>query len=517
MKLLLASTLIAAIPVFSLSFCNKTGSRSFSPKEALDPPQGVERAQSAAAPDVPPPIARLHSTRVILDVEIKEHVKELVDGVSYTYWTFGDETPGKFIRVREGDLVEVRLKNHPDNTLAHNIDFHAATGPGGGGEASFIAPGHAATFTWRAMRPGLYLYHCVAAPAGLHIANGMYGQILVEPKGGLPKVDREFQIVQGEFYTTGGYGERGPQRFAMEKAIKEDPEYVVFNGRVGSLMGDRALKAHAGERIRIYLANAGPSLVSSFHVVGEIFDDVYSEGGIVANQHNVQTTVVPVGGSAMVEFTVDVPGEYTLVDHSMFRAFNKGAMGQLRVDGRHNQMIFSGRIAESLYDPGTTLAKMADPDRFVLDPSHEPSEEELMKLGSEVFGRVCTACHQSQGQGLQGTFPPLAGSDFLMADETRAIDIVMNGLRGPIVVNGVTYTSEMPKPGLTDGEIAAVLTYVRNSFGNKSDATTFAEVKKFRDSLNPPMPARVAGAPPPKRAVRPVTQPVVYSRKAKER
>jgi nitrite reductase (NO-forming) len=275
-------------------------------------------------------------------------------------------------------------------------------------------------------------------------------------------------------------------------------------------MGERALKARAGERVRIYLGNAGPALISSFHVVGEIFDDVYGEGGTVANQHNVQTTVVPVGGSAMVEFTVDVPGEYSLVDHSMFRAFNKGAMGQLRVEGRSNLMVFSGRTSESLYNPGTTLAKMADPDAFVADPGRELGEEELMKLGSQVFGRICTQCHQSQGQGLLGTFPPLASSDYLMADEKRAIDIVMNGLRGPIVVNGVTYTSEMPKPGLTDVEVAAVLSYVRNSFGNKSDLTTLAEVKAFRDSLSPPVPARVAGGATPKVKTAPAVAPVAY-------
>src|SRR5262245_8113090 len=297
MKLLAVSLPFAAIAAFSLTFCSRAGERTSAPREPLDPPQGVERAQLASAPDVPPPIARTYSTRVILDVEIKEHVKELADGVPYTYWTFGDETPGKFIRVREGDLVEVRLRNHPDNTAAHNIDFHGAKGPGGGGEASFIAPGHSATFTWRAMRPGLYLYHCVAAPAGLHIANGMYGLILVDPRGGLPKVDREYFIVQGEFYTTGKFGEAGLQAFSMPKALEEKPEYVVFNGSVGSLMGSGALKAKVGERVRIYLGNAGPSLVSSFHVVGEIFDDVYGEGGTVANQHNVQTTVVPVGGS----------------------------------------------------------------------------------------------------------------------------------------------------------------------------------------------------------------------------
>src|SRR6185503_11220761 len=237
--------------------------------------RGEEVAVMTSAPHVPPPITRHYPTRVLLDVVVKEHTRQLADGVTYTYWTFGDDAPGKFIRVREGDVIQTRLSNHPDNTVAHNIDFHAATGPGGGGEASFVAPGHSATFTWRAMRPGLYLYHCVAAPAGMHLANGMYGLILVEPREGMPKVDREFYIVQGEFYTDGAYGQPGAQRFDLNKALHEQPEYVVFNGSVGALMGAKALRAKAGESVRLYIGNAGPALTSSFHIVGEIFDDVY--------------------------------------------------------------------------------------------------------------------------------------------------------------------------------------------------------------------------------------------------
>ena len=301
------------------------------------------------------------------------------------------------------------------------------------------------------MRPGLYLYHCVAAPAGLHIANGMYGQILVEPKGGLPKVDREFQIVQGEFYTTGSYGERGPQRFSMEKAIKEEPEYVVFNGQVGSLMGARALKAHAGERIRIYLGNAGPSLISSFHVVGEIFDAVYSEGGIVPNQNNVQTTIVPVGGSAMVEFAVDVPGAYTLVDHSMFRAFNKGAMGELRVDGKKNQWSSPGA------PPNRSTTRARPSPRWWTRPRSLGSGPGARRGGaheareSGVRARL-TAVPPESGAGASGHVSSARELGFPDGGRKRAIDIVMNGLRGPIVVNGVKYTSEMPKPGLTNVE-----------------------------------------------------------------
>jgi len=210
-------------------------------------------------------------------------VKTLADGVTYTYWTFGDDAPGRFIRVREGDLVETHFSNHPDNLFSHNVDFHAAAGPEGGGDASFIAPGHTTTFSWRAMNPGLFIYHCVAAPAGLHISNGMYGLILVEPKDGLPRVDKEFFVVQGEFYTRGAYGERGQQEFSMEKALKEQPDYVVFNGHVGALMGDHALRAKAGQSVRMYLGNPGPSLVSSFHVVGGIFNNVYGEGGSTIN------------------------------------------------------------------------------------------------------------------------------------------------------------------------------------------------------------------------------------------
>jgi nitrite reductase (NO-forming) len=461
--------------------------------EVLDPVQGQELAEMASAPNVPPPIARSYPTRVILNIEIKEHTQSLADGVTYTYWSFGDETPGKFLRVREGDLVETHLSNHPDNLLAHNIDFHGATGPGGGGEASFVAPGHTSTFTWRAMRPGLFLYHCVAAPAGLHIANGMYGLILVEPKGGMPPVDKEFYITQGEFYTTGKNGARGPQAFSLEKALKEQPEYVLFNGHAGALMGDKALQAKVGESVRIYLGNAGPSLVSSFHIVGEIFDSVYSEGGVLPNQHNVQTTVVPVGGSSMVEFTASVPGEYTFVDHSMFRAFNKGAMGQMRVTGKENDMIFSGRQGEEVYQPGThlqqLLAKTAPvPEGTVL------SKDELMERGQQVFSTVCFACHQSNGQGLPNTFPPLAGSDFLMADKDRSIRIVLSGLKGEVTVNGNKFKSEMPKPPLSEDQVAGVLTFVRNSFGNSGDHVTLADVMRVKRDLE-------GGAPPIQQAI----------------
>ncbi|HEZ3140640.1 TPA: nitrite reductase, copper-containing [Neisseria meningitidis] len=300
------------------------------------------------APEVPPPTDRDHPAKVRVKMETVEKTMKMDDGVEYHYWTFDGDVPGRMIRVREGDTVEVEFSNNPSSTVPHNVDFHAATGQGGGAAATFTAPGRTSTFSFKALQAGLYIYHCAVAPVGMHIANGMYGLILVEPKEGLPKVDKEFYIVQGDFYTKGKKGAQGLQPFDMDKAIAEQPEYVVFNGHVGSIAGDNALKAKAGETIRMYVGNGGPNLVSSFHVIGEIFDKVYVEGGKLINK-NVQSTIVPAGGSAIVEFKVDIPGSYTLVDHSIFRAFNKGALGQLKVEGEENPEIMTQKLSDTAY------------------------------------------------------------------------------------------------------------------------------------------------------------------------
>ena len=221
----------------------------------------------------------------------------------------------------------------PKAECRDNIDLHAVNGPGGGAVSSFTNPGKSTTFSFKALNPGLYVYHCATAPVGMHIANGMYGLIFVEPAGGLRPVDREYYVMQSEFYTAGSFGDAGLQPFDMSKAILETPDYVVFNGSVGALADANALKAEVGETVRLFVGNGGPNLISSFHVIGEIFDVVYTEGGTEANQKNVQSTLIPPGGSAIVEFTVDVPGTFLLVDHAIFRAFNKGALGMLEVTG----------------------------------------------------------------------------------------------------------------------------------------------------------------------------------------
>src|SRR5690606_21528073 len=243
-------------------------------------PQGKPiDAVLTSPPHVPPPTNRDYPAKVIVELDVVEKEMEISEGVSYTFWTFGGTVPGSFIRVRQGDTVVFHLRNMPDSKMPQNIDLHGVTGSGGGATSSFTAPGHVTRFTFKALNAGLYVYHCATAPVGMHVANGMYGLILVEPPEGLPPVDKEYYVMQGDFYTTGKYREKGLQGFDMEKAIDEHPTYVLFNGSEGSLTGDKVLTANTGENVRLYVGNGGPNLVSSFHVIGEIFDKVWYEGG----------------------------------------------------------------------------------------------------------------------------------------------------------------------------------------------------------------------------------------------
>ena len=301
---------------------------------------GSERAMLTAAPAVPAPITRKHATKVIVELETVEKTMRLADGVDYTFWTFGGTVPGSFIRVREGDLVEFTMKNHKHSSVPHNIDLHAVTGPGGGAAATLTLPGGASTFSFRALNPGLYVYHCAVSPVPMHIANGMYGLILVEPAEGLPKVDREIYIMQSEFYAKPG--EKGkPQTLDMAKGEAEQPNYVVFNGAVGAMTGDNAPEVKVGESVRLFVGNGGPNLSSSFHVIGEVFDNVYGEGGSMVTQRNVQTTMIPAGGSAILEFRAEKAGNLVVVDHAIFRAFNKGALGIIKVTGKDNPEVYA--------------------------------------------------------------------------------------------------------------------------------------------------------------------------------
>ncbi len=441
----------------------------------------VETLVVAYAPAVPPAITRRTPARLVVNLETREERKRLADGVEYTFWTFGGTVPGPLLRVRVGDEVEFHLNNHPSSKMPHNIDLHAVTGPGGGAAASFTAPGHGTQFSFTALNPGLYVYHCATAPVGMHIANGMYGLILVEPAEGLSPVDHEYYVMQGEFYTTGRYGESGLQGFDMEKALHEDPDYVVFNGSVGALVGENALQAKVGETVRLFVGNGGPNLISSFHVIGEIFNTVYTEGGTSIN-HDVQTTLVPAGGATMVEMQLEAPGTFILVDHSIFRAFNKGALGMLEVQGPANARVYSGTEDQTVYLPEGGAIQNIAPTTGAAEERELPRAE-LLARGADVFNANCIACHLANGAGMANVFPPLANSDYLMADTDRAIGVVMHGLSGAITVNGQSYNGVMPSLQLTDGDIAAVLSYVRTNFGNRaSDVIALRDVRRVRSA-----------------------------------
>lgn len=432
-----------------------------------------EMAELTSPPYVPKPVGTRAAKKLKVDLEIIEQEGEIMDGTKYLFWTFGGTVPGSFIRTRVGDEVEFTLKNHQDNKLPHNIDLHAVTGPGGGAAASLVAPGQQRTFSFKCLNPGLYVYHCAQAPVPLHIANGMYGLILVEPEGGLPPVDKEYYVMQGDFYTDGAYGAGGTQAFNQEKALKETPDYIVFNGKVGSLTQDGALTANPGETVRLFVGNGGPNMVSSFHVIGEIFDRVHVEGGSLLNE-NVQTTLIPAGGAAIVEFKVDVPGSYVLVDHSIFRAFNKGALGLLVANGEENRKIYAKN--EAVPYVSDLKISTTPKDEAIMNKT----KEQQIADGKVIYTKVCVACHQAQGQGMEGAFPPLAKSDFLNADVDRAIDIVLHGKQGEITVNGKKYNSVMTPQPLSVQEVADVLTYVYNTWDNSKKVVTPEMVQKIK-------------------------------------
>ena len=311
----------------------------------LPPAQTTVEANISHEPsDLPPPIGRRAPQTVRVDLLTVELEGRLAEGTTFGYWTFNGKVPGPFLRVRVGDTVDVHLKNASESTLIHSVDFHAATGPGGGAAATQTDPGQEKSVKFKALMPGLYVYHCATPMVAHHIANGMYGLILVEPEEGLPPVDREFYVMQGEVYTEAAFGQRGSQEFSVDKLLHERPEYFVFNGSVGALSKLHPLQAKVGETVRIYFGVGGPNFTSSFHVIGEIFDRVYNHGGVLSEPlRGVQTVTVPAGGAVITEFKVDYPGNYVLVDHALSRA-ERGLLGILHVEGAADPEIYDGKI-----------------------------------------------------------------------------------------------------------------------------------------------------------------------------
>lgn len=318
----------------------------------LAPPAGSEEANKNAAKnivraanDLPAALPRRGPAQLQIDLEAIEVDGALADGARYTYWTYNGQVPGPFLRARAGDDIEVRLKHAPGHSTTHadhathSIDLHAVTGPGGGAALTQVKPGETAGFLFRALNPGLYVYHCASPMIAQHVANGMYGLILIEPEEGLAPVDREFYVMQGEIYTKEPAGKRGQLNFSREKLLEQRPEHYVFNGARAALTGERALKAKTGESVRIFFGVGGPNHISSFHVIGEIFDRAFFLGAPANPVRDVQTVAVPPGGAAMLEFKLEVPGRYLLVDHALAR-LERGLVAHLEVEGAANPTVF---------------------------------------------------------------------------------------------------------------------------------------------------------------------------------
>jgi nitrite reductase (NO-forming) len=290
------------------------------------------------------PIARTATSTVHVDIVAKEVISELAPGVYQNFWTYNGTVPGPMVRVRVGDTVVVTLKNDESSLHPHTIDFHAVIGPGGGAAVLLANPGETKTLTFTALHPGLFVYHCAAQNPAVHMAHGQYGLILVEPETPLPPVDHEYYVMQGEFYTTGTLGQKGLQIFDSKAMLDGIPNYVVFNGRTGALA--KSLNAKSGETVRFYVGNGGVNLISSFHIIGTVFDRVWQEGSITSPPvTNVQTTLVPAGGSTVVDLTLRVPGNFVLVDHALARV-DKGAWGVLHVTGDPEPGVFQGQAQE---------------------------------------------------------------------------------------------------------------------------------------------------------------------------
>lgn len=329
-------------------FCAIPGHRAAGMEGRLivgNPPEivGFDAPDVSRPPDdLPPPLTRTGPENVRIDLEAVEVEGRLADGAAYTFWTYGGKVPGPFLRIRVGDTVEVHLKNPATNTMMHSVDFHAVTGPGGGAVFTQSKPGEETMFTFTALNPGVFVYHCATPMIPHHISNGMYGLILVEPEGGLPVVDKEFYVMQGEIYTVEPFGTKGKLNFSEAKLLDEAPEYFIINGSVGALTALHPLKANVGDTVRIYYGVGGPNFTSAFHVIGEIFDRVFDQASLTAPPlTDVQTTLVPPGGATVVEFKVDVPGRYILVDHALSR-LQRGLAGFLIAEGEDQPEIFNG-------------------------------------------------------------------------------------------------------------------------------------------------------------------------------
>jgi nitrite reductase (NO-forming) len=308
------------------------------------PAKALDTDRIAADPtDLPDPVDWSQPRHHDVEMTTTEETAEIEPGVTFDYMTFDGRIPGPMVRVRQGDTVRVELTNDESNSMPHNIDFHAVYGPGGGAEASTVNPGETAAFQFKAMYPGVHVYHCAVPNMDYHISAGMFGAILVEPKGGLPEVDRELYFGQHELYTDANAGEKGHHNFDFAAMKDEDPTYVCLNGEAYAITPDGygAVDVDKGEQVRIFWANGGPNLTSAWHGIGNVWETFYRDGDVVSEPDRyVETAPVAPGSVAIAEIDTPVPGPIKLVDHALSRVARKGMLGVIAVTGDPEPDVF---------------------------------------------------------------------------------------------------------------------------------------------------------------------------------
>ena len=407
--------------------------------DALSTDALLKPLQPAAIKEV-----RLDTTHKIIDI---------APGVKFSAWTFGDQVPGPVVRARVGDRIKFSMTNRSDEPapalqvaapMMHSMDFHSAMVSPQDKYRS-VAPGQTISFEFTANYPGIYMYHCGTPMVLEHIASGMYGMMIVEPRGGYPtKADREYAVVQSEFYTKLDPARRkidGVPLYVLDgdRVRTKAPTYTVFNGRYNGLV-DRPLAANPRERIRLFVLNVGPSNTSSFHVVGTIFDRVWLEGNPDNQLRGSQTVLLGSSNSAIVEFVTPEPGSYVMVDHHFANA-SQGAIG----------LIAAGQPAGA-----------GESEHHNIPATAVPTDPIAVK-GKLAFESKCLACHSIAGGDKLG--PDLYDvskrrSDAWLAKWLRSPEQMLQS-DGDAKAMLDQYKVPMPNQSLSEQEIREFVAYFK--------------------------------------------------------
>jgi nitrite reductase (NO-forming) len=402
---------------------------------------------------------------VAVNIVATDRTVEIASGIEYRAWTFNDTVPGPVIHVRQGQTVNVTFTNH--GTMQHSLDFHSAMTPPTLHYVELM-PGESITYPFVAKVAGAFLYHCGTPPVLLHIGNGMYGAIVVDPAVPLPPASAAYVLVQGEWYTQQVAGTQMGADY--QKMLNETPDEVVFNGAAFQYK-DHPLPATPGGRVRLYLVNAGPNVWSSFHVIGAIFDKVYPDADPAHALSGVSSYTVGPGDGAVFDLVIDEPGKYPFVDHDMAHAMI-GAQGILAVGQQTAVPPVTAAAAPATPPVPAPAATSASSGPYTFDPAH----------GAALYANICVACHQATGMGLAATFPPLKGNAVVLnPDPTKHIEVVLNGLSGE-VIDGVSYPTMMPPLGaaLSDIDVADIVNHERTSWDNQGRLVTADQVNAVR-------------------------------------